>query len=91
MSGATVPSLYGGRGDRRGVREREEGCGMREKIELKGWLAASRNMKITCLGEYMDLGVCVQYQNLLNKFPQDQIFLSYVDQVCFLDGYVYNK
>lgn len=64
---------------------------MREKIELKGWLAASRNMKITCLGEYMDLGVCVQYQNLLNKFPQDQIFLSYVDQVCFLDGYVYNK
>lgn len=64
---------------------------MREKSELKGWLAASRNMKITCLGEYMDLGVCVQYQNLLNKFPHDQIFLSYVDQVCFLDGYVYNK
>lgn len=64
---------------------------MKETMELKGWLAASRNMKITCLGEYMDLGVCVQYQNLLHKFPQDQIFLSYVDQVCFLDGYVYNK
>lgn len=64
---------------------------MSERIELRGWLAASRNMKITCLGEYMDLGVCVQYRNLLNKFPQDQIFLSNADQVCFLDGYVYNK
>ena len=64
---------------------------MDEKMELRGWLAASRNMKITCLGEYMDLGVCVQYRNLLNKFPRDQIFLSYADQVCFLDGYVYNK
>ena len=64
---------------------------MGEKIALRGWLAASRNMKITCLGEYMDLGVCVQYRNLLNKFPQDQIFLSYADQVSFLDGYVYNK
>ena len=64
---------------------------MNEKIELRGWLAASRDMKITCLGEYMDLGVCVQYRNLLNKFPQDQIFLSDADQVCFLDGYVHNK
>lgn len=60
-------------------------------MQLHGFLAASRNLKITCLGEFMDLGVCVQYRNLLNKFPQDQIFLSNADQVCFLDGYVYNK
>lgn len=64
---------------------------MDEKMELHGWLAASRNMKITCLGEYMDLGVCVQYRNLLDKFPQDRIFLSTSGQICLLDGYVYNK
>ncbi len=64
---------------------------MDDKIQLRGWLAASRNMKVTCLGEYIDLGVCVQYRNLLNKFPEDQIFLSDTEQVCFLDGYVYNK
>lgn len=64
---------------------------MDEKIQLRGWLAASRNLKITCLGEYMDLGVCVQYRNLLNKFPADQIFFSDTEQVCFLDGYVYHR
>ncbi len=64
---------------------------MREKMELKGWLAASRNLKITCLGKYIDLGVCVQYQNLLGKFPRDQISISNAEYVCFLDGYVYNK
>lgn len=64
---------------------------MDEKIALHGWLAASHNMRLTCLGEYMDLGVCVQYRNLLDKFPGDRIFLSDTEQVCFLDGYVYNK
>jgi len=64
---------------------------MDEKITLHGWLAASRDMRLTCLGEYMDLGVCVQYRNLLDKFPGDRIFLSDTEQVCFLDGYVYNK
>lgn len=64
---------------------------MSEKIQLRGWLAASQNLKIASLGEYMDLGVCVQYRNLLSKFPADQIFLSDTEQVCFLDGYVYNK
>ncbi len=58
---------------------------------LRGFLAAGKNLRINCLGEYMDLGVCVHYRNLLNKFPQDQIFLSNADQICFLDGYVYNK
>lgn len=56
-----------------------------------GFLAASKNLRITCLGEYLDLGVCRQYRNLLNKFPRDQIFLSDSRQMCFLDGYVYNK
>lgn len=59
--------------------------------ELRGWLAASRNLKLTCLGEYMDLGVCRQYRRLLNKFPGDQIFLSDSEQICFLNGYVYNR
>lgn len=68
-----------------------EGSNMDEKNKLHGWLAASPNLKIGCLGEYMNLGVCVQYSHLLNKFPQDQIFLSNSKQVCFLDGYVYNK
>lgn len=64
---------------------------MDEKTTLHGWLAASRDMRLTCLGECIDLGVCVQYRSLLNKFPEDQIFLSDTEQVCFLDGYVYNK
>lgn len=64
---------------------------MDETKELRGWLAASRNLKLTCLGEYMDLGVCGQYRRLLNKFPGDQIFLSDTEQICFLNGYVYNR
>ena len=64
---------------------------MDERKQLRGWLAAGPNLKVVCLGEFMNLGVCVQYRNLLNKFPQDQIFLSNMEQVCFLDGYVYNK
>jgi len=59
--------------------------------ELRGFLAASKNLKITCLGKYMDLGVCVHYQNLLHKFPQDQFFVSDSRQICFLSGYVHNK
>lgn len=68
-----------------------EGSNMDEKNKLHGWLAASPNLKIGCLGEYTDLGVCRQYSDLLNKFQQDQIFFSSRDQVCFLNGYVYNK
>lgn len=64
---------------------------MDENNKLHGWLAASQNLKIACLGEYMDLDVCVQYSHLLNKFPQDQIFYSNAGHVCFLNGYVYNK
>lgn len=64
---------------------------MDKKTALYGWLAAGRDMRITCLGESIDLGVCVQYRNLRNKFPADQIFLSDTEQVCFLDGYVYNR
>lgn len=64
---------------------------MEKEIALRGFLAASQNLKITCLGEYSDLGDCVQYSNLLHKFPEDQIFLSDAERVCFLDGYVYNK
>ena len=59
--------------------------------QLRGFLAASKNIKLFCLGEYFDLGVCVHCRKLLGKFPQDQIFLSDANQVCFLDGYVYNK
>ncbi len=58
---------------------------------LRGFLAASKNIKLFCLGEYFDLGVCVHCRKLVDKFPQDQIFLSDANQVCFLDGYVYNK
>ena len=63
----------------------------RDRDELHGFLAADPSLKINCLGEYMDLGDCVQYRNLIDKFPQDQIFLSSMDQICFMDGYVYNK
>lgn len=59
--------------------------------QLRGFLAASKNLKITCLGGYLDLGVCLHHRDLLDKFPEDQIFLSDSRQVCFLDGYVYNK
>lgn len=64
---------------------------MEKESELHGFLAASQNLKITCLGEYRNLGDCVQYSHLLHKFPADQILLSDAEQICFLDGYVYNK
>lgn len=57
---------------------------------VHGFLAAG-NMNIECLGEIVDLGHCKQYNNLLNKFPKDQVFLEEEAQISFLDGYVYNK
>lgn len=63
---------------------------MDEKIELHGWLAA-KNLNIECLGAVQRLGACVQYNDLLDKFPEDRVFLSEGGHVCFMDGYVYNK
>lgn len=63
---------------------------MDEKVELYGWLAA-RNLNIDCLGEIEDLGGCMQYNHLLDKFPKDRVCLSDEEQICFMDGYVYNK
>lgn len=63
---------------------------MDEKIEVRGWLAA-KNLNIDCLGEVRDFGSCVQYNHLLDKFPQDRVLLSEGGQICFLDGYVVNK
>ena len=57
---------------------------------VHGFLAAG-NMNIECLGEIVDLGHCKQYNNLLNKFPKDQVFLEGETQISFLDGYVFNK
>ncbi len=59
-------------------------------MELYGWLAA-RNVDIDCLGDVEDLGGCVQYNHLLGKFPQDKVAVSDREQICFMDGYVYNK
>lgn len=55
-----------------------------------GFLAAG-NMNIECLGQYADMGQCQQYSNLLNKFPEDQVFLEEEGQISFLDGYIHNK
>lgn len=64
---------------------------MGEKEKLRGWLAAG-NLNIECLGMSQSLGHCVaQYSNLLDKFPEDQIFFNQEKQICFLNGYVYNK
>lgn len=63
---------------------------MEDTMRLRGWLAAG-NLNINCLGQYKDLGYCSQYDDLLNKFPLDQISLSDGEYICFLDGYVYNK
>lgn len=57
---------------------------------MHGFLAA-KNLNIECLGQCVDTGCYSQYNNLLNKFPNDQIFLNEEEQVSFLDGYVYNK
>ena len=69
----------------------EETSGMDAKIQLKGWLAA-RHLQIDCLGEYERLGNdIVQYNNLLHKFPGDEVYFHDEKQVFFLTGYVYNK
>lgn len=57
---------------------------------MHGFLAA-KNMDIECLGQCMDMGHYKQYNNLLGKFPKDQVFLDEDDQISFLDGYIYNK
>lgn len=57
---------------------------------MHGFLAA-KNLNIECLGQCEDVGHFKQYNNLLNKFPKDQIFLNETSRVCFLDGYIYNK
>lgn len=57
---------------------------------MYGWLTAG-NLNIECLGEYQEMGGYVQYSNLLNKFPEDHIFLEEHDQICFFDGYAHNK
>lgn len=62
----------------------------KQETKLHGFLAAG-NLRINCLGEIQDLGGCVQYNHLLNKFPGDQVLLNEQEQVSFLDGYVYNK
>lgn len=64
---------------------------MNKKMEtIHGFLAA-RNMDISCLGQYVEMGECRQYNNLLGKFPKDQVFLEEEGQISFLDGYVHNK
>lgn len=55
-----------------------------------GFLAAG-NLNIACLGEARHMGECSQYDHLLNKFPDDQIFRTEEGIVSFLNGYVYNK
>ncbi len=64
--------------------------GMNEKTELHGWLAA-KNFNIECLGAVQNLGECAQYNHLLDRFPEDCVFLSEESRVCFMDGYIYNK
>ena len=62
----------------------------RETEMTHGFLAAG-NMNIECLGQCVDMGHCKQYNNLLSKFPKDQVLLNEDEQVTFLDGYIYNK
>ena len=57
---------------------------------MYGWLAA-KNVNIDCLGDAENLGECVQYNCLLNKFPEDRVLCDGNAQICFLDGYVHNK
>lgn len=59
-------------------------------MELHGWLAA-KNMNIDCLGTVDNLCGCMQYNNLLNKFPKDKIYVSNDRQTIFMDGYIVNK
>lgn len=58
--------------------------------DMRGFLAAG-NMNIECLGQYADMGKCRQYNHLLNKFQNDQVFLDEDGQISFLCGYVHNK
>ncbi|MCM1251807.1 MAG: asparagine synthase-related protein [Clostridium sp.] len=60
------------------------------KSNIHGFLVA-KGLDIECLGQCINIGCCWQYNNLLDKFPDDQIFLNEKEQVSFLDGYVYNK
>ncbi|MDE7247756.1 MAG: hypothetical protein K2N43_07700 [Lachnospiraceae bacterium] len=60
------------------------------KKKRYGFLAAG-NLNIECLGEICRMGDCSQYNHLLNKFPDDQVFLEKDGRICFLNGYIYNK
>lgn len=60
------------------------------KKKRYGFLAAG-NLNIACLGEVRQMGECCQYSHLLNKFPDDQVFLERDGKICFLNGYIYNK
>lgn len=60
------------------------------KSDTHGFLAA-KGLNIECLGQCEDTGYYSRYNNLLNKFPKDQVFLDEEEQISFLDGYVYNK
>ncbi len=57
---------------------------------VRGFLAAA-NLDIGCLGQHTDMGCCKQYSRLLDKFPEDKVFLEEETQISFLDGYVHNK
>lgn len=57
---------------------------------MHGFLIA-KGVDIDCLGPYVDIKPFKQYNALLSKFPEDQIFLNTDQEVCFLDGFVYNK
>lgn len=57
---------------------------------MYGWVAV-KNLNIECLGEFADMGSCKQFNNMLNKFPKDRIFLYDEQKISFLNGYVHNK
>lgn len=63
---------------------------MDERTELYGWLAAG-NLNIEWPGVVLQTGECSWYSRLLNKFPQDAVWVSDDEWTCFMDGYVYNK
>ena len=57
---------------------------------MYGFLTA-KGLDIECLGAYSTVAPFKQYNNTLNKFPDDQVLISSEQNLCFLDGYVYNK
>ena len=63
---------------------------MDERTELYGWLAAG-NLNIEWPGVVLQTGECSWYSRLLNKFPQDAVWVSDDEWTCFMDGDVYNK